>query len=169
MEQVLNKNAYKKLGFNHMETAAIVVPFNKLLNNYQVFYHKMQAFHWNAVGGDFYDLHEIFEQLYNKSVEDIDVLAERIRIFGQKPNTHIDEYREEAEIEINKTEMSGEFMIKETISDIETLLSFMIEVNNNALTHSDFGSFHVVSGMIHRLEMQHWQLTAFINKKYENA
>lgn len=166
MDNTTQEKVFKKLGFSHIETATIVIPLNKFINNYQQFFHKMQAFHWNTVGGEFYDLHEITEKLYHQGLADIDILAERIRIFGKIPNGKIAEFEEDTTVKIKNTEMSSNFMVEEIISDIEILLSYAVEVNSNAIKNSDYGTFHVVSGIIHRLEMQHWQLSSFISRKY---
>ncbi|MEZ5023004.1 MAG: DNA starvation/stationary phase protection protein [Chitinophagales bacterium] len=76
---------YKRLGFTHMETAELVTTLNKLLSNYQVHYQKLRKFHWNVEGQDFFELHEVFEEEYNSVKENIDDVAERIRVFGKFP------------------------------------------------------------------------------------
>ena len=87
MEAVKAKNkTFKKLGFTYLETAEIVVSLNTLLANYQVFYNKLRNFHWNIEGPEFFELHEEFENEYNTVKENIDIVAERIRVFGVKSN-----------------------------------------------------------------------------------
>ena len=62
-----------------IETAEIVTQLNTLLCTHQVFFHKLQKFHWNVIGSDFFDVHEITEELYNNSLMVIDKIAERIK------------------------------------------------------------------------------------------
>lgn len=76
------KKTYRKLGFTYLETAEIVVHLKELIANYIVHYHKLRNFHWNVDGADFFELHQEFENEYNVVKENIDVLAERIRVFG---------------------------------------------------------------------------------------
>ena len=86
-----SKKTYKKLGFTYLETAEIVVALKQLLANYQIHYHKLRSFHWNVEGPDFFELHEAFEQDYNTTKENIDEIAERIRVFGLKPLSDLKE------------------------------------------------------------------------------
>lgn len=53
-----------------------------ILANQFVLYTKLRNYHWNVEGNAFYRLHTIFEDLYNELANDIDVIAERIRILG---------------------------------------------------------------------------------------
>ncbi len=40
---------------------------------------KAQNFHWNVEGSDFYQLHNMFEDIYNEVYGSIDAFAENIR------------------------------------------------------------------------------------------
>lgn len=46
------------------------------------FYLKAHNFHWNVEGPLFYELHKLFEEVYEDVYESIDPLAERIRTLG---------------------------------------------------------------------------------------
>ena len=81
-----------RLGYDKLGTAEIVTKLNASLSTYQVFFHKLQNFHWNAVGSDFFDVHEITEEMYKMALNDIDDIAERIRVFGKKPEDKLSEY-----------------------------------------------------------------------------
>ncbi|MCL5129290.1 Dps family protein [Algibacter sp. L4_22] len=85
------KNAMKdrkpfiKLGFTFLNSTEIVVALNQLLANYQVHYHKLRNFHWNIEGRYFFELHQEFQNEYNTVKLHIDIIAEKIRVFGLKP------------------------------------------------------------------------------------
>lgn len=55
---------------------------NKSLSNTFVFYVKLQGFHWNIEGANFYQLHKFFEEIYTEVYGAIDPLAEHIRACG---------------------------------------------------------------------------------------
>src|SRR5688572_33158880 len=74
-----------KLGWSTEEIEKITYALNALLANYSVHYQKLRNYHWNVKGTDFFDLHQEFESQYNQSLEHIDEIAERIRIFAQTP------------------------------------------------------------------------------------
>ena len=82
MPTSIKSKPYHKLGFNQFETSEIVIKLNEFLANYQVHFHKLQNFHWNVKGRDFFELHEQFERIYQRVFVDIDNIAERIRVFG---------------------------------------------------------------------------------------
>lgn len=65
------------------KTDTLVNKLNALLANYHVFYQKLRNFHWNVKGDDFFDQHEKFEQYYDTTKLNIDVIAERIRVWPQ--------------------------------------------------------------------------------------
>ncbi len=56
----------------------------QLLKNYladqHVVYMRARNFHWNVVGPQFFGLHTAFEKVYDALAEDIDEIAERIRV-----------------------------------------------------------------------------------------
>lgn len=61
------KKTHALLGFNKKETDAMVDSLNELLANYSMHYQKLLNFHWNVKGGDFFDIHEKFEQEYDSA------------------------------------------------------------------------------------------------------
>lgn len=161
MEPVTKERAHKKLGFSYLETAEVVVNLNELLVNYQTHFHKLQNFHWNVKGRDFFELHELFENMYKRAFNNIDDIAERIRVFGQTPKSTMAEYLQESEIKEARTDLSGEYMVREVIDDLETLIGLCIEVTTKAGENGDVGTVDLVNGMIKQIEKDHWMLTAW--------
>ena len=51
---------------------------NLLLSNLNVFHRKLQNYHWNITGADFFITHEKLEEYYNSINEQIDEVAEVI-------------------------------------------------------------------------------------------
>jgi starvation-inducible DNA-binding protein len=159
-----DKKQYVKLGFSTEETAEIVEKLNLLLANYHVFYQKLRNFHWNVKGGDFFDLHEKFEELYTASFNDIDEIAERIRIFGQTPYSTMKIYLEKSDITEVGTDLTDEAMVQEVLQDIEILDSFMIDVINVGSEAGDVATVDMVNKMVKAIEKEHWMLKAFSTK-----
>ena len=65
---------------------------NELLADLNVFYRKLQNYHWNVQGKDFFRLHEKLEELYNKINEQIDEIAEHILIIEGQPLGTLKDY-----------------------------------------------------------------------------
>jgi len=156
-----SKKPFTKLGYTKLETAELVDSLNKLLANYSVHFQKLRNFHWNVKGGDFFDIHEQFEQQYNFAKTAIDDIAERIRVFGQTPFSTMREYLDNAQINESGTDLAGLEMVKEIIKDYEILLEDMFNVIEVALTHGDSGTEDMVKSFVKHTEKNHWMLTAF--------
>ncbi len=165
MDTIVKEKSYDKLGFNREEAGEICDNLNLLLCNYAVVYQKIRNFHWNVVGGDFFDVHEKLEIEYTNAAEDIDALAERVRILGLKPISTLAEYLEKAEVAEVDQELTSDQMIQEVVNDYETLLSFMVDVADLAVEHGDLGTETMMRRMIIRTEEKHWMFSAFIERR----
>ncbi|MCH8545193.1 MAG: DNA starvation/stationary phase protection protein [Cryomorphaceae bacterium] len=153
---------FKKLGFDSEESKNVVDTLNLVLANLHVHYQKLRNYHWNVTGSDFFDLHDQFENEYNEVKLEIDEIAERIRVFGHTPASTLKEYLEMAEIKETGTDLSGEEMVKEVLSDFEILLSFMVDSLEEAAAIGDVATEDMLTGYIKRTEKMHWMLTSFI-------
>ena len=153
---------YKKLGFTYLETAEIVVALNKLLANYIIHYHKLRNFHWNVEGADFFELHEQFEIEYNEVKLHIDIIAERIRVFGIKPKYTLQKFLKLSDINEVEGDLTSVQMVKEVLKDFGFLHKAMLDVTHASLETGDTATEEMVTGFIRRLEKRNWMFTAFI-------
>ncbi|MAO16217.1 DNA starvation/stationary phase protection protein [Flagellimonas marinaquae] len=163
MEAVKAKNkTFKKLGFTYLETAEIVVSLNTLLANYQVFYNKLRNFHWNIEGPEFFELHEEFENEYNTVKENIDIVAERIRVFGVKSNFSLKKTLELSKIKEQEKNISALEMVREVLHDYEILHDSMLDAVNAALETGDVVTENMLTEFMTALEKRHWMFTAYL-------
>jgi starvation-inducible DNA-binding protein len=153
-----------KLGWSTEEIDNITKVLNQLLANYSVHYQKLRNFHWNVKGSDFFDLHERFEQQYNEARENIDEIAERIRVFGKTPLSTMQEYIEMSEIKESRSDLPSDFMVREILSDFRILLQYMFAVVDVAVDQGDSGTEEMVKTFVHDIEKHHWMMTAFLAK-----
>ena len=167
MTQTVMKNKqYEKLGFKKLESTEIVLSLNKALASYQVFFHKLQSFHWNVLGNDFYDVHDVTEAMYKRGLTNIDEIAERIRIFGQIPEVRLTSYLQHSIIKESSPDKSAEFMIYDLISDIEKLSENLLECHGAAAKNGDVGTTFMISRMLKELESEYWKLSSWTNRKF---
>ena len=163
MEAVKAKNkTFKKLGFTYLETAEIVVSLNTLLANYQVFYNKLRNFHWNIEGPEFFELHEEFENEYNTVKENIDIVAERIHVFGVKSNFSLKKTLELSKIKEQEKNISALEMVREVLHDYEILHDSMLDAVNAALETGDVVTENMLTEFMTALEKRHWMFTAYL-------
>jgi starvation-inducible DNA-binding protein len=163
METVKTKNkSFKKLGFTYLETAEIVVTLNTLLANYQVFYNKLRNFHWNVEGPDFFELHEAFEDEYNVTKKNIDIVAERIRAFGIKPHFTMNKTMELSQIKEPSKELSALEMVREVLKDFEILHNNMLDGINASLETGDVVTEQILTDFLSYLEKRNWMFTSYL-------
>jgi starvation-inducible DNA-binding protein len=153
-----------KLGWSTEEIDNISRVLNELLANYSVHYQKLRNFHWNVKGSDFFDLHERFEQQYNEARENIDEIAERIRVFGKTPLSNMQDYLNTSEIKESGSDLPSDLMVREVLSDFRILLEYMFTVVDVAIEQGDSGTEEMVKKFIHDIEKHHWMMTAFLAK-----
>jgi starvation-inducible DNA-binding protein len=160
----MSNKRYRKLGLDNKETEKLVEVLNALLANYHLHYQKLRNFHWNVKGGDFFDLHEQFEQRYNIAKESIDEIAERIRVFGYTPISNLSDYLKHATIKESPTDLAADKMVEEILKDYEMLLSFLTDAMNAAIDIGDVGTEDMLNSFIQDMEKHHWMLSSFLGK-----
>jgi len=161
------KEPAKNLGFKKIESAEISKQLNTVLATYQIFYHKLQNFHWNVVGADFFDIHDLTQEMYERAVDDIDEIAERVRVMGQVPMYRMNDYIENSLIKESQYDLSAEFMVRHLIGDIEALIESFIGLHEASTRNGDLGGALMASQMVKKFETNHWQLSAWCDKKFK--
>ena len=164
LDNRMAKTKPTKLGWSTGETEEITKSLNDLLSNYSVHYQRLRGYHWNVKGSDFFDLHEQFETQYTEAIQNIDDIAERIRIFGKAPLSTMQEYLDTAELKETGSQLSSELMIRELLNDYRTLLQYMFAVVEVAVENNDSGTEGMVKKFINSIEKHHWMLSAFMAK-----
>lgn len=161
-DKIKRNKEFKKLGFTYLETAEIVVHLNTLLANYQVFYNKLRNFHWNIEGSEFFELHEEFENEYNTVKVNIDIVAERIRVFGVKPNFSLKKTLELSEIKETGQSPSAIEMVREVLRDFEVLHGNMMSAIGASLDTGDIATEQMLTDFLRALEKRNWMFTSYL-------
>ncbi len=156
--QVTRKHS---LRWNAEEREQLSNSLNELLANYQVHYQKLRNYHWNVTGGDFFDIHEQLELQYTQAQENIDLIAERVRVFHERPLSTFAEYLENSSLKEDPSVPDSTQMVKNLLADYVTLVDHMYETVDLALELSDAGTERMVKGFIEQLEKHHWMLGSF--------
>lgn len=127
----MNKNLKQKL--------------NKYLADTAVMYIKLHNFHWNIFGMQFKGVHEYLETLYDGITENMDAIAELIRMYGEYPAASMAEYQKLSSIE----EMPSEKIeIKKALSIVlEDLKALDAEAKDIRITADEDDLFDIVAMM----------------------
>ncbi len=162
LNNTTHKKAFKKLGFSYLDTAEIVINLKQLLADYHVHYQKLRNFHWNVEGPDFFELHEEFEKDYEQVKKRIDMIAERIRVFGQSPSMSLQEIVKNTTIKESKGHETSRDMVKDILIDFGRIHDTMLEAVESAIQLGDVATEQLITDMIRDLEKRHWMYTAWM-------
>lgn len=134
---------------------------NTLLANYEVHYQKLRNYHWNVKGGDFFDIHEQLELQYQEAQLNIDVIAERVRVFRSRPLSTYAEFLEQSDLKEDRTVPASEKMMTNLLADYVVLVDRLHDVVELAVELSDMGTEDMAKGFIKQIEKHHWMLRSF--------
>lgn len=111
----------------------IIKNLNELLSDLNVFYRKLQNYHWNVKGKDFFTLHAKLEEYYNEVNEQIDEVAEHILTLGYEPMGTMQDYLNLTKIAEAKNEKIDDCSIfKNVKEDMNIILKKIEEIKKNA-------------------------------------
>ena len=135
---------------------------NEFLADLNVFYRKLQNYHWNAQGKDFFRTHEKLEELYNEVNESIDEIAEHILILGGQPLGTLKDYLATSTIqEAENKKVKSDEIYSNLIKDFETLLKKSTEIKEEADKENDYATSALIDEYIlsygkHLWMLKHW-------------
>ena len=156
------KKPFKKLGFTYLDTAEIVVNLKQLLADYQVHYHKLRNFHWNVEGADFFELHQEFENEYETVKKRIDIIAERIRAFGQNPAMTLEQISKNSKIRERKDFETSREMVSDVLKDFGKIHETILEALDSSLSIGDVATEQMLTDFIRDLEKRNWMFTSWM-------
>lgn len=152
------------LGIQSKNLKPVVDGLNLLLSNYQVYYQNLRAFHWNVEGQNFFELHRVFEELYNDAKIRIDDIAERILTLRHRPLSSMSAYLEKSKIDEAKSQMEDDQMVKTILENHRELILIMRGVLHEAGEVNDEGTIDLIAGFLGEIEKKSWMLDAWKSK-----
>ncbi|MCC5896161.1 MAG: DNA starvation/stationary phase protection protein [Alkalibacterium sp.] len=106
-----------------MATEEVKSYLNNLVATQSLFYIKLHQVHWYIKGPGFFELHEKFEDYYDKLTEQMDEVAERLLQLGGEPYSTLQEFVEHSLINESPKDkyLSQTDMLKSAVKDFEKL------------------------------------------------
>ncbi len=151
--------------YNNMITSSdkknIVSLLEKILSSEVVSSMKLRNFHWNVESHNFSEMHSFFEELYESSAENVDEIAERIRMLWHKT---VSTYGEYLELSFLSEETSRDLSIKDMIAslkkDKETTIWFFREAIEKVSQTNDVWTEDFLIALMQKHEKNLWMLSA---------
>ncbi len=132
---------------------------NALLCDLNVFYRKLQNYHWNIKGKFFLVIHGKLEEYYDEINEQVDEIAEHILALGGQPLGTLKDYLQFtkiAEAENKKVDCSTVF--NSIITDYSTLLEKAICIKKQADTEEEYKTSAIMDNLIENYTKKLWIL-----------
>lgn len=134
-----------------------------MLADQYVLYTKTRNYHWNVTGEDFSEYHKLFEAQYSSIDEDIDEVAERIRMLGGKTSATLVEFVNIARLKENPGQfLSAKEMISSLLKDHESVI---IQLRKDIETCDDLdddGTEDFLTQLLQKHEKTAWMLRAIL-------
>ena len=113
------------------------------LANINVFNTKLLNLHWNVVGMQFVRYHELTEEIHDILAEQIDEVAEALKMRHVYPLSTLAEYVEASTIEeVKAKDFTAEEVVAVLNADLNTMKALAAEIRNTA---DEAGDFEVVA------------------------
>ncbi|MFQ8661023.1 MAG: Dps family protein [Clostridia bacterium] len=137
----------------------MVNELNELLADLNIFYRKLQNFHWNIQGKEFFVLHAKLEEYYNDVNLQVDEIAEHILMLGKEPLGTMKEYLEVGKIkEATSVKVEEKIVLESLLKDYETLLQKVICIKKEADNSHIYGTSALMDSYILNYSKTIWML-----------
>lgn len=155
-----------KIGITKKELESSINCLTTILANEVLLYTKTRKFHWNVSGNSFMELHKLFESQYTALEQEIDEVAERISKLGGKAIGTMKEFIDHSILKENANNaVEQQAMLKELLSDHETVLKQLREFVKTVEETDDFGTADFITALLQKHENKSWMLRQYINQK----
>ncbi len=132
---------------------------NLLLSNLNVFYCKLQNYHWNVFGNDFFTVHEKLEEYYNEVNEQIDEIAEHILMIGGQPLGTMQEYLNTTRItEAQNIKIESKKIFENVMKDLDILLKQVTDIKKKADDNQNYATSSLMDEYISSYIKKLWMI-----------
>ena len=137
---------------------------NILLSDYVSMYHKLQNYHWNIEGKDFFQVHAKLEELYDNFKEAIDEVAEVMLMEGYQPVGSMKDFSELTKIkEANNEHISSKDIFKTIIKDFEYFLKSVKEIKSEADNNNAYNISILMDDYIKNFSKTIWMVSQVLD------
>ena len=159
------KSSSKKTASENDPRNAVVEALQRETANTIILYHNYKHYHWQTFGATMRDIHLMFDEFIEVVLEDIDTLAERVRMIGQDPLFRFEEIQKRATIQQSSAKKSMRAFIEEADQHTIKVIEGMRAGAKAAEDAEDPGSNDLFSGMVRHYEKQEWFFRDILEKQ----
>ena len=138
---------------------------NLFLANLNVFYRKLQNYHWNIKGEDFFNTHAKLEELYDKINEQIDEIAEHILIIDGEPLGTLKDYLEITQIkEANNEKIFSREIFENILKDYSILIENVTKIKEDADNEKKYATSALMDEYLLDYGKKTWMIRQWLMK-----
>ena len=143
----------------------ITEDLNLFLANLNVFYRKLQNYHWNVKGKDFFNTHEKLEEYYNNINEQIDEIAEHILIIDGQPLGTMKDYLEITQIkEANNEKICSEKIYEAVLKDLNVLVENVTKIKEDADNEKKYATSALMDEYLQDYGKKIWMIRQILSE-----
>lgn len=137
----------------------ITEDLNLFLANLNVFYRKLQNYHWNIKGEDFFNVHEKLEEYYNDVNEQIDEIAEHILIIDGQPLGTMSDYLEITQIkEAQNEKICSKKIFEAILKDYNILIENAAKIKEDADNEKRYATSALMDEYLQDFSKKVWMI-----------
>jgi len=153
------------IGLSEKHRKEVATHLNTLLANEFLLYVKTLKYHWNVEGPHFGPLHALFKEQYEKLLDTVDDVAERVRALGHTSFGTMKEFMNHTSL----TEKPGNYpndldMIKDLLEDHEAIIRHIRKDVDFTAKINDMGTNNFLCDLMEQHEKTAWMLRAHLEK-----
>jgi starvation-inducible DNA-binding protein len=129
-----------------------------------VLFHKTWVYHWNVVGPNFKEYHDLFGTQYEEMFEEIDRITEHMRFLGMKPVSTLSRITEVSGVEQasnSAQDIDAETMVEQLMADHKKIIEMLTEVSDEAEKQNSKGTINLVDDLNESHGKAVWMLRSF--------
>ena len=151
------------IGIDGARREEIANGLSRLLADSYGLYLKTHNFHWNVTGPQFHSLHAMFEQQYSELAIAVDEIAERIRALGLAAPGSYAAFAKLASVTDAVGVPSADEMLRQLVSDHETVARTAREAFGLADEANDQPSADLLTRRMESHEKSAWMLRSMLS------
>jgi starvation-inducible DNA-binding protein len=157
--------AFEQLTAENFPESPVVQNLRRQVANAFVMYTNYKHYHWQAYGPLFRDLHLMFDEFAQQVLDSIDQLAERVRMIGQDPPSHLIELADLASVATAAPGGNMRDMIEEGDRAALIIIKELRDAAKIADQHADPGTVDLLSRTVQIYEKQEWWLRDILRRR----
>lgn len=136
-----------------------IINLNKFLSELEIMSVKLQNYHWNVQGHNFFVIHSKLEEFYDEISEQIDEIAEHILAKGYEPLGTMRDFISNSEIvEAKNEKIKSEELLKNVTQDYNTLYQKSLEIKKCAENFEDNETSALMDDYLKEYSKKLWML-----------